>query len=37
MQPAARVTDMHVCPLMARVVPRIGGTVVLGCFTMMIR
>lgn len=64
MQPAARLTDMHVCPMVTGVVPHVGGpiagpgaptvligglpaarmgdscahggTIVLGCFTVLI-
>jgi uncharacterized Zn-binding protein involved in type VI secretion len=34
--PAARVTDMHVCPMVTAVVPHVGGPIVLGCFTVLI-
>ena len=34
--PAARVGDMHVCPMITGVVPHVGGPVALGCFTVMI-
>lgn len=34
--PAARITDMHVCPLVTGVVPHVGGPVTLGCFTVLI-
>jgi uncharacterized Zn-binding protein involved in type VI secretion len=33
--PAARVGDMHVCPMITGVVPHVGGPVALGCFTVM--
>jgi uncharacterized Zn-binding protein involved in type VI secretion len=35
-QPAARVGDMHVCPMVTGVVPHVGGPISLGCFTCMI-
>lgn len=35
-QPAARITDMHVCPLTNVVVPHVGGPIVLGAFTVLI-
>jgi uncharacterized Zn-binding protein involved in type VI secretion len=34
-QPAARITDMHVCPMVTGVVPHVGGPIVLGCFTVL--
>jgi uncharacterized Zn-binding protein involved in type VI secretion len=34
--PAARVTDMHVCPMITGVVPHVGGPIVLGEFTVLI-
>lgn len=34
--PAARVTDMHVCPMFTGPVPHVGGPIVLGCFTCLI-
>jgi uncharacterized Zn-binding protein involved in type VI secretion len=33
--PAARITDMHVCPLVNGVVPHVGGPVVMGCPTVL--
>jgi uncharacterized Zn-binding protein involved in type VI secretion len=33
-QPAARITDMHVCPMVTGVVPHVGGPIALGCFTV---
>ena len=36
MPPAARIADMHVCPMVTGVVPHVGGPIVLGCFTVMI-
>ena len=36
MPPAARITDMHVCPMVTGVVPHVGGPVSLGCPTVMI-
>ena len=35
MKPAARVTDMHVCPMVTGVVPHVGGPIVLGEFTTL--
>ncbi|MBV9654294.1 MAG: PAAR domain-containing protein [Acetobacteraceae bacterium] len=34
-QPAARVTDMHVCPMVTVLVPHVGGPVTLGAFTVL--
>ena len=36
MKPAARVGDMHVCPMVTGIVPHVGGPVSLGCFTVLI-
>ena len=36
MLPAARITDMHVCPMVTGVVPHVGGPVITGAFTIMI-
>ena len=36
MPPAARITDMHVCPMVDVLVPHVGGPIVLGCFTVLI-
>jgi uncharacterized Zn-binding protein involved in type VI secretion len=33
--PAARITDMHVCPMLTALVPHVGGPIVLGCFTVL--
>ncbi len=35
-QPAARVADMHVCPMVTVLVPHVGGPISLGCFTVLI-
>ena len=36
-QPAARVTDMHTCPMVTGVVPRVGGPITApGCPTALI-
>jgi uncharacterized Zn-binding protein involved in type VI secretion len=35
-QPAARVTDLHVCPMVTGIVPHVGGPIALGCFTVLI-
>jgi uncharacterized Zn-binding protein involved in type VI secretion len=32
--PAARLTDMHVCPMVTAVVPHVGGPICLGSFTV---
>ena len=34
--PAARMTDMHVCPMFTGIVPHVGGPIVLGSFTCLI-
>lgn len=36
MPPAARVGDMHVCPMVTGVVPHVGGPISLGCFTVLV-
>ncbi|MCU0443434.1 MAG: PAAR domain-containing protein [Microscillaceae bacterium] len=36
MPPAARIGDMHVCPMVTGVVPHVGGPITLGCFTVLI-
>ena len=33
--PAARITDMHVCPMITVLVPHVGGPIVTGCFTVI--
>jgi uncharacterized Zn-binding protein involved in type VI secretion len=33
--PAARITDMHICPMVTAVVPHVGGPIVLGSFTVL--
>ena len=35
-QPAARLTDMHVCPLITVLVPHVGGPIMLGAPTVLI-
>ena len=35
-KPAARITDMHVCPMVTGVVPHVGGPIVKGEFTVLI-
>jgi uncharacterized Zn-binding protein involved in type VI secretion len=35
-QPAARVGDMHTCPMVTGIVPHVGGAVTLGCFTVLV-
>ena len=32
--PAARITDMHVCPMVTGLVPHVGGPIILGEFTV---
>ena len=34
--PAARMGDMHVCPLVTGLVPHVGGPITLGSFTVLI-
>lgn len=34
-QPAARMLDMHVCPMVTGIVPHVGGPVLLGCPTVL--
>ncbi|HEY5288988.1 MAG TPA: PAAR domain-containing protein [Caulobacteraceae bacterium] len=34
-QPAARISDMHVCPMVTAVVPHVGGPIILGSMTVM--
>ncbi len=36
MPPAARIGDMHTCPLVTGVVPHVGGPIAMGCPTVMI-
>ncbi|MFO0948994.1 MAG: PAAR domain-containing protein [Planctomycetota bacterium] len=36
MPPAARVSDMHTCPMVTGVVPHVGGPISQGCPTVMI-
>jgi uncharacterized Zn-binding protein involved in type VI secretion len=33
--PAARITDMHVCPMVTGVVPHVGGPIVMGAPTVL--
>jgi len=35
-QPAARMTDMHVCPMVTGIVPHVGGPIMLGAPTVLI-
>nr|WP_293372766.1 PAAR domain-containing protein [Nevskia sp.] len=35
-KPAARIGDMHVCPMVTGVVPHVGGPIALGCPTVLI-
>ena len=34
--PAARIGDMHVCPMVTGVVPHVGGPIALGCPTVLV-
>lgn len=34
-KPAARIGDMHVCPMVTGLVPHVGGPIILGCFTVL--
>jgi uncharacterized Zn-binding protein involved in type VI secretion len=36
MPPAARITDMHTCPMVTGVVPHVGGPIALGAFTVIV-
>ena len=36
MPPAARIGDMHTCPMVTGVVPHVGGPITMGCPTVMI-
>ena len=36
MRPAARVTDMHTCPMATGVVPHVGGPILVGAPTVLI-
>ena len=37
MPPAARITDMHTCPMVTGVVPHVGGPILPpGCLTVLI-
>lgn len=35
-QPAARITDMHTCPMVTVLVPHVGGPIAAGCPTVLI-
>ena len=35
-QPAARLTDMHACPMVTGVVPHVGGPIIQGSATVLI-
>lgn len=35
-QPAARATDLQVCPMVTGVVPHVGGPIAMGCPTVLI-
>jgi len=34
--PAARISDMHTCPMVTGVIPHVGGPVIVGCPTVLI-
>ncbi len=34
-QPAARLTDMHVCPMVTVLVPHVGGPIIMGAPTVL--
>ena len=36
MPPAARIGDMHTCPMVTGVVPHVGGPIAVGCPTVLI-
>jgi uncharacterized Zn-binding protein involved in type VI secretion len=36
MLPAARVLDMHICPMVTVLVPHVGGPIMVGCPNVMI-
>ncbi len=36
MKPAARITDMHVCPLVTVLVPHVGGPIIMGAPTVLV-
>ena len=36
MPPAARIMDMHVCPMVTVLVPHVGGPICMGCPTVII-
>lgn len=36
MPPAARISDMHTCPMVTGLVPHVGGPISTGCPTVMI-
>lgn len=35
-QPAARIGDMHACPMVTAVVPHVGGPIAMGSFTVLV-
>ena len=35
-QPAARLGDMHVCPMVTGIIPHVGGAITLGCVTVLV-
>ncbi len=34
--PAARITDIHTCPMVTGIIPHVGGPIVLGSFTVLV-
>lgn len=36
MPPAARISDMHVCPQVTVLVPHVGGPIITGAFTVIV-
>ena len=34
--PAARMFDMHVCPMVTGIIPHVGGPIAAGCLTVLI-
>lgn len=36
MMPAARMTDMHICPAVTGIIPHVGGPIVMGAPTVLI-
>jgi len=36
MPPAARIGDMHTCPMVTGIIPHVGGPIAMGCPTVLI-